>query len=97
MYLVENDMNAMFKKEADACVEGSLAYDDASGRLRRRARATARRNTIRVRHGKLSGFLLIGGPASEGGHPGGGEHPDGPPRQHRGAADQGASPVRRMR
>ena len=29
VYLVENDMNAMSKKEADACVEESLAYDDA--------------------------------------------------------------------
>jgi hypothetical protein len=32
VYLVENDMNAMSKKEADACVEESRAYDDASGR-----------------------------------------------------------------
>jgi hypothetical protein len=32
VYLVEYDMNAMPKKEADACVEESLAYDDASGR-----------------------------------------------------------------
>src|SRR5881409_1167233 len=32
VYLVENDMNAMSRKEADACVEESLAYDDASGR-----------------------------------------------------------------
>jgi hypothetical protein len=32
VYLVENDMNAMSKKEADACVEESLAYDDVSGR-----------------------------------------------------------------
>ena len=46
VYLVENDMNAMSRKEADACVEESLAYDDASGR-------------IRVRNGKLSGLLLI--------------------------------------
>src|SRR2546425_12101334 len=27
-YLVENDMDAMPKKEADACIEESLAYDD---------------------------------------------------------------------
>jgi hypothetical protein len=27
VYLVQNDMNAMSKKEADACVEESLAYD----------------------------------------------------------------------
>ena len=46
VYLVENDMNAMSRKEADACVEESPAYDDASGR-------------IRVRNGKLSGLLLI--------------------------------------
>src|SRR5438128_12496344 len=39
-------MNAMSRKEADACVEETLAYDDASGR-------------IRVRNGKLSGLLLI--------------------------------------
>ena len=32
VYLVENDMNAMSRKEADACVEESLAYDDACGR-----------------------------------------------------------------
>jgi hypothetical protein len=30
-------------------------------------------------------------------HPGGREDPEGPPRQHRGAADRGASPVRGMR
>jgi len=29
VYLVEKDMNAMTKKEADACTDESLAYDDA--------------------------------------------------------------------
>ena len=29
VYLVEKDMSAMTKKEADACVEESLAYDDS--------------------------------------------------------------------
>ena len=28
VYLVEKDMSAMTKKEADACTEESLAYDD---------------------------------------------------------------------
>ena len=28
VYLVEKDMSAMTKKEADACIEESLAYDD---------------------------------------------------------------------
>ncbi len=29
MYLVENEMNAMSKKEPDACIEESLVCDDA--------------------------------------------------------------------
>jgi hypothetical protein len=29
VYLVENEMNAMSKKEADACIEESLVCDDA--------------------------------------------------------------------
>jgi len=28
VYLVEKDMSAMTKKEADTCIEESLAYDD---------------------------------------------------------------------
>jgi hypothetical protein len=76
-YLVENNMNAMSRKEADACVEESLAYDDASGRPATSSSPDApqpveRATTIRVRNGNPSGLLL-------------------------GAADQGASPVRRMR
>jgi len=64
VYLVENDMNAMSKKEADACVEESLAYDDASGRPATSSSPNAlqpveRATTIRVRNGKLSGLLLI--------------------------------------
>jgi hypothetical protein len=64
VYLVENDMNAMSKKEVDARVEESLAYDDASGRPATSSSAHAlppveRAITIRVPNGKLSGFLLI--------------------------------------
>ena len=64
VYLVENDMNAMSRKEADACVEESLAYDDASGRPATSSSPNAlqpveRATTIRVRNGKLSGLLLI--------------------------------------
>ena len=36
VYLLEKDMNAMTQREADACVDESLAYDDAlrkAGRL----------------------------------------------------------------
>jgi len=53
VYLVENDMNAMSRKEADACVEESLAYDDASGRPATssspNAQPVERATTIRVR------------------------------------------------
>ncbi len=57
-------MNAMSKKEADACVEQSLAYDDASGRPATSSspntlQPVERATTIRVRNGKLSGLLLI--------------------------------------
>ena len=57
-------MNAMSKKEADACVEESLAYDDTSGRPATSSSPNALQpvetaTTIRVRNGKLSGLLLI--------------------------------------
>ena len=60
-------MNAMSKKEADACVEESLAYDDASGRPATSSSPNAlqpveRATTIRVRNGKPSGLLLIVAP-----------------------------------
>jgi hypothetical protein len=32
VYRVENDMNTISKEEADACVEESLADEDAAGR-----------------------------------------------------------------
>jgi hypothetical protein len=59
VYLVENDMNAMSKKEADACVEESLAYDDALRKAGHFVVAHALQpvetaTTIRVRNGKLS-------------------------------------------
>jgi hypothetical protein len=58
VYLVENDMNAM-SKEADACVEESLAYDDALRKAGHFVVAHALQpvetaTTIRVRNGKLS-------------------------------------------
>ena len=56
-------MNAMSRKEADACVEESLAYDDASGRPATssspNAQPVERATTVRVRNGKLSRLLLI--------------------------------------
>jgi hypothetical protein len=59
VYLVEEDMNALSKREADACTEESLAYD---GALRRSGHLLAAQalqpvetaTTIRVRNGKLS-------------------------------------------
>ena len=60
-------MNAMSKKEADACIEESLAYDVASGRPATSSSPNAlqpveRATTIRVRNGKLPGLLLIVAP-----------------------------------
>ena len=81
VYLVENDMNAMSKKEADACVEESCPPPTAPfGETKE----------------QLGGFLLIkaGDPNEAIQVP---RRSDGPRRQHRGAADQEASPVRRMR
>ena len=59
VYLVEKDMNAMSKTEADACTEESLAYDEAlrrTGHLRaaQALQPVETATTIRVRNGKLS-------------------------------------------
>jgi len=58
VYLVENDMSAMTKKEADACTDESLAYDDALRRAGHLVVAHALQpvesaTTVRVRNGKL--------------------------------------------
>jgi hypothetical protein len=59
VYLVEQDMNALSKREADACTEESLAYDAALRRSGHLLAAQALQpvetaTTIRVRNGKLS-------------------------------------------
>jgi hypothetical protein len=59
VYLVENDMNARSKKEADACVEESLAYDDALRKaghfvVTQALHPVETATTIRVRNSKLS-------------------------------------------
>jgi len=59
VYLVEQDMNALSKREADACTEESLAYDEALRRSGHLIAAQALQpvetaTTIRVRNGKLS-------------------------------------------
>jgi hypothetical protein len=59
VYLVESDMNALSKREADACTEESLAYDQALRRSGHFIAAQALQpvetaTTIRVRNGKLS-------------------------------------------
>jgi len=59
VYLVEQDMNALSKREADACTEESLAYDEALRRSGHLLAAQALQpvdtaTTIRVRNGKLS-------------------------------------------
>ena len=59
VYLVERDMSAMTRKEADACVEESLAYDDDLRKAGHFLVAHALQpveaaTTIRVRSGKLS-------------------------------------------
>ena len=59
VYLVEEDMNALSKREADACTEESLAYDQALRRSGHLLAAQALQpvetaTTIRVRNGKLS-------------------------------------------
>ena len=59
VYLVEKDMNAMTRNEADACTEESLAYVVALCRGRHLVVAHALEpvetaTTIRVRNGKVS-------------------------------------------
>jgi hypothetical protein len=59
VYLVEKDMNEMTKRESDACVDESLAYDDAlrkSGHLivAHALQPIEAATTIRVRNGKVS-------------------------------------------
>jgi len=59
VYLVETTMNAMAKREAEACTEESLAYDDTLRRTGHFIVAHALQpveaaTTIRVRNGKLS-------------------------------------------
>jgi hypothetical protein len=59
VYLVEQDMNALSKREADACTEESLAYDEGLRRSGHLLAAHALQpvetaTTIRVRNGKLS-------------------------------------------
>ena len=59
VYLVEKDMNALTKRESDACVDESLAYDDALRRTGYLVVAHALQpieaaTTVRVRNGKLS-------------------------------------------
>jgi hypothetical protein len=59
VYLVEKDMSAMTKKEADACTDESLAYDAAlrsAGHLivAHALQPVEAATTVRVRNGKLS-------------------------------------------
>lgn len=59
VYLVEEEMNAMSKREADACTDESLDYDEA---LRRSGQFIAAQalepvqtaTTVRVRNGRMS-------------------------------------------
>ena len=59
VYLVEKEMSALSKKEADTCTEESLAYDEGLRRSGHLLAAHALQpvetaTTIRVRNGKLS-------------------------------------------
>lgn len=59
VYLVEKDMNAMTRNEADACTEESLAYDEALRRgghlmVAHALQPVETATTIRVRNGKVS-------------------------------------------
>jgi hypothetical protein len=59
VYLVESEMNAMTRKEAEACLDESVAYDDTLRRAGHLVVAHALQpveaaTTIRVRGGKLS-------------------------------------------
>jgi hypothetical protein len=67
VYLVEKDMEAMTRSEADQCTEESLAYDEALRTTGHLVAAHALQpveaaTTIRVRHGKLS---MTDGPFAE--------------------------------
>jgi hypothetical protein len=59
VYLVERDMEAMTPREADACVDESLAYDDDLRKVGHLIEAhalqpVATATTIRMRNGKVS-------------------------------------------
>ena len=59
VYLVEKDMSEMTRRESDACVDESLAYDDALRKAGQLIAAHALQpveaaTTIRVRNGKVS-------------------------------------------
>jgi hypothetical protein len=67
VYLVEKEMHAMSKRETEACVEESLAYDQALRRSGHLIVANALQpveaaTTVRVRNGKL---LATDGPFAE--------------------------------
>jgi len=67
VYLVEKEMNALSKREADACTEESRSYDEALRRSGHLIAAQALQpvetaTTIRVRNGKLS---TTDGPCAE--------------------------------
>ncbi|HXJ84081.1 MAG TPA: YciI family protein [Candidatus Methylomirabilis sp.] len=59
VYLVEKDMSAMTRREAEACTQESLAYDDTlrhAGRLivAHALQPVESATTVRVRNGKMS-------------------------------------------
>jgi hypothetical protein len=59
VYLVEREMAAMSQKEADACIDESLAYDEALRRsghfvVAHALEPVASATTVRVRQGRLS-------------------------------------------
>jgi hypothetical protein len=59
VYLVEQDMNAMTKRESDACTDESVAYDEALRKTGHLLAAQALQpveaaTTVRVRNGKMS-------------------------------------------
>jgi hypothetical protein len=59
VYLVEQEMNALSKPEADACTDESLAYDQALRRsghfiVGQALQPVECATTVRVRNGKLS-------------------------------------------
>jgi hypothetical protein len=67
VYLVEKEMEAMTRKEADDCIEESLAYDDTLRKTGHLVAAHALQpvqaaTTVRVRNGKVS---MTDGPFAE--------------------------------